>query len=112
MVDSTSDNASQSQQVTNTQAETTLQTGSFTKGGKRRSRSRSQSKSHSRSKKYGGKKTRGKKAKGKKGTKKRGVSSKLRAWINHVKAFSKKHGIKYNMALKNGKCKAEFHKHH
>ena len=76
-------------------------------GGKRR-RSRSQSKG----KKYGGKKTRGKKAKGKKGTKKRGVSSKLRAWINHVKAFSKKHGMKYNMALKNGKCKAEFHKHH
>lgn len=79
-----------------------------TVGGRRRRRSRSQSKS----KKYGGKKTRGKKSKGKKGTKKRGVSSKLRAWINHVKAFSKKHGMKYNMALKSGKCKAEFHKHH
>ena len=77
-------------------------------GGKRRRRSRS----YSKGKKYGGKKTRGKKSKGKKGTKKRGVSSKLRAWINHVKAFSKKHGMKYNMALKNGKCKAEFHKHH
>ena len=76
-------------------------------GGKRR-----RSRSYSKGKKYGGKKTRGKKSKGKKGTKKRGVSSKLRAWINHVKAFSKKHGMKYNMALKNGKCKAEFHKHH
>ena len=94
-------------------AHTSLGSSSFppenlSQGGKRKRRSRS----HSKGKKYGGKKTRGKKSKGKKGTKKRGVSSKLRAWINHVKAFSKKHGMKYNMALKNGKCKAEFHKHH
>ena len=91
--------------------QSSLGSSKVTEGGKRRRHSRSHSK-HNKSNKYGGKKTRGKKAKGKKGTKKRGVSSKLRAWINHVKAFSKKHGMKYNMALKNGKCKAEFHKHH
>ena len=29
-------------------------------------------------------------------------------WISHVKAFSKKHKIKYGEALKNSQCKNEY----
>ena len=31
-------------------------------------------------------------------------------WVNHVKAFSKKHKMKFSEALKNSQCKSEYHK--
>lgn len=30
-------------------------------------------------------------------------------WITHVKAYAKKHGIKYNEALKDPKCRQSYH---
>ncbi len=32
------------------------------------------------------------------------------SWITHVKSFAQKHKIKYSEALKNAKCKSEYHK--
>ena len=31
-------------------------------------------------------------------------------WVNHVKAFSEKHKMKYNEAMKSKQCKDEYHK--
>ena len=32
------------------------------------------------------------------------------AWVEHVRAFSKKHNIAYGCAISNEKCRASYHK--
>ena len=34
----------------------------------------------------------------------------MNAWITHVKAYAKKHGMKYSDALKDPKCKSSYKK--
>ena len=34
----------------------------------------------------------------------------MNPWIQHVKAFAKKHGMKYNEALRNPQCKNSYRK--
>jgi hypothetical protein len=34
----------------------------------------------------------------------------MNKWIAHVKEFAKKHGLKYNEALKHPQCKKSYHK--
>jgi hypothetical protein len=38
-----------------------------------------------------------------------GAGKKTSKWIDFVKAYSKKHNMKYNEALKDAKCKSEYH---
>lgn len=38
-----------------------------------------------------------------------GAGKKSSKWIEHVKAYAKKHNMKYNEALKDSKCKSQYH---